>query len=41
MTTTSINMTSTIIKMLVGPSINGVVREKTTEGTHELVLMGR
>lgn len=33
MTTTSIKMTGIIIKMRVGPSVNGVVPGKTTEGT--------
>lgn len=36
MITTSINITSIIIKMLIGPFRNGVAEEKTTEGTYEL-----
>lgn len=36
MITTSINITSIIIKMQVGPFRNGGVQEKTTEGTYEL-----
>lgn len=35
MITSSINITSIIIKTLVGASINGVVKEKATEGLYE------
>lgn len=36
MITTSIPLTSIIIKMPVGPSRNGVAKEKITEGLYEL-----